>query len=74
MPSSLHSVDDDTSSTTSSYDSDEEYRIAQREWEESLHQLQQLLSVVILPLFGKWMGRRFSHLGSPFLQNTHYLA
>lgn len=71
MPSSLS--DNDTSST-SSYDSDEEYQIAQREWEESLFQLQQLLSVVIMPLFGKWLGRRFSHTGSSLSQSTDYVA
>jgi hypothetical protein len=63
MPSSDASLDD-MSSTTSSYDSDEEYRLAQQEWEESLHQLQQLFAIVLLPIFGKWMGRRWSHLGS----------
>lgn len=68
MPSSLVSVDDDVSSTMSSSTSeeDEEYRIAQQEWEESLQQLQQLVAFVLLPFFGRWMGRRFSHLGSFF--------
>jgi len=61
MPSSDASLDD-MSSTASSYDSDEEYRLAQQEWEESLHQLQQLVAIVLLPIFGKWMGRRWSHL------------
>lgn len=55
MPSSIDS------SSISSYDSDEEYRLAQEEWEESLEQLKQLVSVVLLPFVGKWMGRRWSH-------------
>ncbi|KAF8912973.1 hypothetical protein CPB84DRAFT_1957372 [Gymnopilus junonius] len=59
MPSSVTSLDD--RSSTSSYDSDEEYRLAQQEWEESLQQLQQLVAVVLLPFFGKWLGRRWSH-------------
>lgn len=67
MPSSDASLDD-MSSTASSYDSDEEYRLAQQEWEESLHQLQQLVATVLLPIFGKWMGRRWSHLGSLTLE------
>ncbi|KAF4623786.1 hypothetical protein D9613_002085 [Agrocybe pediades] len=61
MPSSTASLDD-ISSNASSYDSEEEYRLAQQEWEESLHQLQQLVSVVLLPFFGKWLGRRWSHI------------
>jgi hypothetical protein len=68
MPSSMVSIDDEVSSTMSSSSSeeDEEYRIAQQEWEESLQQLQQLVAVVLLPFFGKWMGRRFSQIGSFF--------
>ncbi|KAF8167790.1 hypothetical protein B0H34DRAFT_683049, partial [Crassisporium funariophilum] len=61
MPASDVSLDD-LSSATSSYDSDEEYRLAQEEWEESLNQLQQLVAVVLLPFVGKWFGRRCSHL------------
>lgn len=72
MPSSDASESlDDMSSTASSYDSDEEYRLAQQEWEESLHQLQQLVATVLLPIFGKWMGRRWSHLGSLTLEITY---
>jgi len=65
MPSSLVSIDDEVSSTVSSSEEeeDEEYRIAQQEWEESLQQLQQLVAVVLLPFFGKWLGRRFSQIG-----------
>lgn len=63
MPSSHLSLDD-TSPAASSYDSDEEYELAQKEWEESLNQLQQLVGVVLLPFFGKWLGRRWSHIGT----------
>ncbi|KDR85312.1 hypothetical protein GALMADRAFT_51951 [Galerina marginata CBS 339.88] len=62
MPLSDASLDD-LSSAASSYDSDEEYRLAQQEWEDSLHQLQQLVAVVLLPFIGKWLGRRWSHMG-----------
>ncbi|KAF8203130.1 hypothetical protein BJ912DRAFT_1053127 [Pholiota molesta] len=61
MPSPNLSLDD-SSSVASSYDSDEEYHLAQKEWEESLSQLQQLVAVVLLPFFGKWLGRRWSHI------------
>jgi len=51
MPSSI-----DTSSVAS-YDSDEEYRLAQEEWEESLEQLKQLVSVVLFPSWvSGWAG------------------
>jgi len=62
MTSSDLSIDDQLSSAASSYDSDEEYQLAQREWEESLGQLQQLVAAVLLPFFGKWLGRRWSHI------------
>jgi len=60
MPDSEPSVDLSSSSSETSYDSDEEFRLAQKEWEESLEQLQQLVSVVLLPFIGKWLGRRWS--------------
>ncbi|KAJ6604540.1 hypothetical protein DFH09DRAFT_1300750 [Mycena vulgaris] len=59
MPRS-HSESLDDVSSQASYDSDEDFRLAQQEWEESLHQLQQLVSIVLLPFFGKWLGRRWS--------------
>ncbi|TDL28720.1 hypothetical protein BD410DRAFT_681677, partial [Rickenella mellea] len=46
----------------SEYDSDEDYRIAQQEWEDSLQQLQLLISVFLMPFVGKWLGRKWSHL------------
>lgn len=61
MPSSVVSVDD-VSSNASSYDSDEEYQLAQQEWEESLDQLRQLVAIVLMPMVGKWLGRRWSHV------------
>ncbi|KAJ7092611.1 hypothetical protein C8R44DRAFT_646748 [Mycena epipterygia] len=59
MPRSNSDSLDDVSSQAS-YDSAEDFRMAQQEWEESLHQLQQLVSIVLLPFFGKWLGRRWS--------------
>lgn len=43
-----------------SFDSDEDLRLVQEEWEESLQQLQVLISIVLLPCLGKWLGRRTS--------------
>ncbi|KAJ3552029.1 hypothetical protein NM688_g4371 [Phlebia brevispora] len=62
MPASVASLDS-ISLSDDSYDSDEEERLAQLEWEESLEQLQQLFAVVLLPYLGKWLGRRWSHWG-----------
>ncbi|KAJ3721518.1 hypothetical protein FB446DRAFT_162373 [Lentinula raphanica] len=62
MPSSHASIDD--LSSERSYDSEEEYYLAQKEWEESLHQLQQIFSIVLLPFLGKWLGRRWSYWGT----------
>lgn len=58
MPPSQASIDD-----FSTYDSEEEYRLAQQEWEETVQQLHLLVSVVVLPFFGKYLGRRWSQWG-----------
>lgn len=51
------------SDTASSYDSDSDdgYRLAQKEWQESVEELQQLALVLILPWLGKFLGRRTSY-------------
>ncbi|KAI9512849.1 hypothetical protein F5148DRAFT_973022 [Russula earlei] len=58
MPNSVVSIDSYFSSDDSD---DEEYHLAQKEWEESLEQLAQIVSVVLLPFLGKWLGRRWSY-------------
>ncbi len=60
MPNSVVSIDSYFSSDLSD---DEEYRLAQQEWEESLEQLAQIVSVVLLPFLGRWLGRRWSYWG-----------
>ncbi|CAI4047441.1 hypothetical protein SUVZ_12G1540 [Saccharomyces uvarum] len=43
---------------------------AQRQWEESLQQLSKLLNWVLLPLLGKYMGRRVAKtLWSRFIEH-----
>lgn len=40
---------------------------AEREWKESLHQLELLLTMVIIPFVGKFLGRKCAYWGmSPF--------
>ena len=55
-------VDDDGLSITT-WDSEEEAKRAQEEWEESLKQLNLAVQVMILPFFGKWLGRKWSYWG-----------
>lgn len=66
MPGSISSLDSSLDSTSSDggYDSEDEYALAQQEWEESLEQLTQLVSIVFLPFFGRWMGRKWSYWGT----------
>lgn len=42
--------------TDSDYESD-----AQKEWERSLDQLQLLLTMVLVPFVGKYLGRKFAY-------------
>jgi hypothetical protein len=60
MPASVSSLDgfSDTASTTSS---EQERRLIQEEWDESVEQLRQLVTVLLMPFFGKWLGRKYSH-------------
>jgi hypothetical protein len=80
MSGSVHSLDSfdsvDGLDVDAGYDSDEEYRLAQKEWEESLEQLQQLVSIVLLPFFGRWVGRKWSYWGTRarlIITSTRYL-
>lgn len=57
VPDILHLSDDEGDSD----EEDEEYQRALAEWEESVKQLQMLVSVVLLPWFGKWAGRKWAH-------------
>jgi hypothetical protein len=62
-PDRSTSLDDVSSS--SSYDSDDEYQLAEKEWQESLLQLQQLIAAVALPMIGKFFGRRWAYFRKP---------
>ncbi|RLV91629.1 hypothetical protein JA1_003722 [Spathaspora sp. JA1] len=46
----------------SSFYSSEYSLTAQEQWEESMQQIQALVSFVIFPLIGKVLGRRFSKI------------
>jgi len=61
MPESVASLDSVSISSDTSYDLDEDERIAEEEWNESLGQLQQLFGIVLLPILGRWLGRKWSY-------------
>ena len=61
MPGSISSLD---SSLSSSDPWDDEERLLQQEWEESMEDLQRLFTFVLMPFLGKWLGRRWSHWGA----------
>lgn len=46
-----------------SWDSEEEERRARQEWEDNIQQLNLALQVMLLPFFGKWLGRKWSYWG-----------
>ncbi|CAN6638317.1 mitochondrial import protein 2 [Trichomonascus vanleenenianus] len=54
---------EDLEDVSSSYgsDSDSEYDDAQEQWEESLEQLKGLVTLILVPLAGKFLGRRFAY-------------
>ncbi|KAH9906677.1 hypothetical protein F4778DRAFT_590848 [Xylariomycetidae sp. FL2044] len=62
LPSSDDQDDIDSlpSSSTESFASDDDYD-AQKEWEQSLEQLQLLLTMILVPFAGKYFGRKFAY-------------
>ena len=73
FPSSISGSESmsDVSSEYSDDDDDERERaLIREEWEDSLRQMQMLFSIVLVPFFGKWMGRRWSYWGE-FVYGRH---
>lgn len=62
--SSLSSRSDDASS----YVTDDD---AEAEWQESLQQMELLLSLVIVPFVGKWIGRRCAYWGRSIPEESY---
>jgi hypothetical protein len=50
-------------SSDASFDSEDHAALIQEEWEESLRQIESVISVILLPFFGKWYGRRVAFWG-----------
>lgn len=60
-PASDHDeIDSLPSTSTESFESEDDYD-AQREWEQSLEQLQLLLTMILVPFAGKYFGRKFAY-------------
>lgn len=63
---SLDTYDTDTDIdyvSDSEYDTDDSYTLtAQEQWDESLRQINGLVNLLVFPLLGKVLGRRFSHM------------
>ncbi|EXJ95762.1 hypothetical protein A1O1_00886 [Capronia coronata CBS 617.96] len=69
--------DDEIDSLPSESDSDDESEDfsetdAEREWKESLQQLELLLTMVIVPYMGKYFGRKFAYWGWKNLMEWKY--
>lgn len=67
-PSDINSLPDSASSDDidddDDYDGEEgEISDAERQWRESLQQLELLLTMVVVPYVGKYLGRKFAYYG-----------
>lgn len=51
----------DVSLTSSQREKEEEYKRALEEWDEGVRQLQMAFQLVLIPLLGKWFGRRWGY-------------
>lgn len=65
IPNSSSDRDDDVDSlpsiSSSILDSEADSSDAQKEWEASLEQLQLLLTMILMPFAGKFLGRKFAY-------------
>lgn len=64
-PSSFGTADSDIDSGSDSGDTDAELdAMVQEEWEESLRQMEVVISIIVIPYFGKWFGRQWAFWGT----------
>lgn len=60
----VHSLPSDSdSSSGSEADNDEYISDAEREWRESLQQLELMLTMILIPVAGKYFGRKAAYWG-----------
>ncbi|KAK8847486.1 hypothetical protein IAR55_005344 [Kwoniella newhampshirensis] len=61
-PSSIDTSDDSSSEGSDDTEAEMEAMI-QEEWEESLRQMEVVVSIIIIPFFAKWYGRQLAYWG-----------
>jgi hypothetical protein len=59
-----------SSATSSTVDDDEYLSDAEREWRESLQQMELLLTMVLVPYIGKYFGRKCAYWGTSSWETT----
>lgn len=71
----IDSLPSTSASTTSVSPSEEDYQSdAEREWRESLQQLELVLTMVLVPYLGKYFGRKAAYWGECSRQPGKMLA
>ena len=61
ISSSGSDITDLSTDSSDSYDSERERQL-EREWEEGMEQLKMITTIVLLPFFGKWLGKKWAYL------------
>lgn len=61
ISSSSSDITDSSADSSDSYDSERERQL-EREWEEGMEQLKMITTIVLLPFFGKWLGKKWAYL------------
>jgi hypothetical protein len=59
----------DSDSASDGYDSERERQL-EREWEEGMRQLKLITTIVLLPLFGKWLGKKWAYSCQSFFTTS----
>lgn len=70
---SLPSVSASDSSLEGDFSDGDEESDAEREWKESIQQLELLLTMVIIPFVGKYLGRKCAYWGTFGSNGIHIL-
>ena len=61
ISSSGSDITDLSTESGDDYDSERERQL-EREWEEGMEQLKMITTIVLLPFFGKWLGKKWAYL------------
>lgn len=61
ISSSGSDITDLSTESGDEYDSERERQL-EREWEEGMEQLKMITTIVLLPFFGKWLGKKWAYM------------